>query len=284
MVTMKDYEGGVTAWCPGCGNFSILLALKRALVEQNIEPYQVLVVSGIGQAGKLPHYMRCNTLNALHGRDVPEAIGAKIANHELEVIAVGGDGDGYGEGGNHLMHAILKNVDITYVVHDNQIYGLTKGQASPTSDKGFVTKTTPEGVISLPINPIALAISLGATFVSRGFAGEVDHLVELMKKAMQHKGFALIDVLQPCVTFNKLNTWEWYRKRVYKLEDTDYNPTNRLAAFQKALEWGDKIPIGVIYRSDRPTFEEQLSALKERSLVKQKIDPLACEKLLDEFT
>ncbi|MGQ9718753.1 MAG: 2-oxoacid:ferredoxin oxidoreductase subunit beta [Nitrososphaerales archaeon] len=283
MVTIKDYEGGVTAWCPGCGNFSILLALKRALVELNIEPYQVLVVSGIGQSGKLPHYIKCNTLNALHGRDVPEAIGAKIANHELNVIAVGGDGDGYGEGGNHFMHAILKNVDITYVVHDNQIYGLTKGQASPTSDKGFVTKTTPEGVRSLPINPIALAIFLGATFVSRGFAGEVDHLVELMKKAMQHKGFALIDVLQPCVTFNRLNTWEWYRKRVYKLEDTDYDPTNRLTAFQKALEWGDKIPIGIIYRSDRPAFEEQLPALKYEPLVKQKMDPLAYGNLLDEF-
>ncbi|MEM3078452.1 MAG: thiamine pyrophosphate-dependent enzyme, partial [Nitrososphaerales archaeon] len=203
MVTLKDYEGGPTAWCPGCGNFSILLAVKRALVEMNLEPYQVLIVSGIGQAGKLPHYMRCNTLNALHGRDVPEAIGAKLANHELKVIAVGGDGDGYGEGGNHFTHAILRNIDITYIVHDNQIYGLTKGQASPTSDKGFVTKTTPEGVISLPFNPIALAISLGATFVSRGFAGEVDHLVELIKKAIQHRGFALVDVLQPCVTFNK---------------------------------------------------------------------------------
>lgn len=283
MVTLKDYEGGPTAWCPGCGNFSILLAVKRALVEMNLEPYQVLIVSGIGQAGKLPHYMRCNTLNALHGRDVPEAIGAKLANHELKVIAVGGDGDGYGEGGNHFMHAILRNIDITYIVHDNQIYGLTKGQASPTSDKGFVTKTTPEGVISLPFNPLALAISLGATFVRKGFTGEVDHLVELIKKAMQHKGFALVDVLQPCVTFNKLNTWEWYRKRVYKLEGTDYDPTNRLTAFQKALEWGDRIPIGIIYKSDRLTFDEQLPTLKKGPLVKQKIDPLACEKILDEF-
>lgn len=283
MVTMADYSGLTSTWCPGCGNFGILNALKRALIELDIKPHQVLMTSGIGQAGKLPHYTRCNVFNSLHGRPIPPAIGAKIANPELTVIAVSGDGDAYGEGGNHFIHAMRRNHDITYLVHNNQVYGLTKGQASPTSDAGFVTKTTPYGAAT-PINPIALAIVAGASFVGRGFAGDVGHLSSLIKLGIAHKGFALIDILQPCVSFNYRNTFSWYRERVYRLaEETGYDPDNKMAALDKSLEWGERIPIGVIYRQEIPTFEEQLPALSKGPLVKQKIEPGQVEGLLDEF-
>ncbi len=282
MVTMSDYAGGRTTWCPGCGNFGILVAVKKALVELNIEPHRVLIVSGTGQAGKLPHYTRGNIFNSLHGRPVPPAIGAKIANPELIVIAISGDGDGYGEGGNHFLHAMRRNHDITYLVHNNQVYGLTKGQASPTSDLGFVTKTTPYGATT-PINPIALAIAADASFVGRSFSGDTEHLAGIIKAGINHKGFALIDILQPCVTFNHKNTFSWYRERVYKLEEANYDPGDKLTAFNKSLEWGDRIPIGVIYREKRPTFEEQLPALNKGPLVKQKIYPPQFERLLGEF-
>jgi 2-oxoglutarate ferredoxin oxidoreductase subunit beta len=283
MVTTSDYAGLKPAWCPGCGDFGILRALNRALIEMEIEPYQVLMVSGIGQAGKLPHYTRGNVFNSLHGRPIPPAIGAKIANSELIVIAISGDGDAYGEGGNHFLHAARRNHDITYLVHNNQVYGLTKGQASPTSDVGFITKTTPYGAAS-PVNPLALAIVNGASFVSRGFAGDIDHLSNLIKKGIAHRGFALIDILQPCVSFNSKNTFQWYKERVYKLEEEKYDPRDKKAALEKALEWGDKIPIGVIYKEDLPVYEDQLPALKDGPLVKQNIDPRRVEKLLVEFT
>ena len=284
MVTTEDYaEATPITWCPGCGNFGILTALRKALVALTIEPYQVLLVSGIGQAGKLPHYTRCHVLNELHGRALPAAIGAKIANHELTVIAVGGDGDGYGEGGNHWIAAMHRNIDITYIVHNNQVYGLTKGQASPTSDFGFVTKTTPEGAWA-PLNPIAIAIASDASFVGRSFAGDTEHLSRLIRLGIEHKGFALLDVLQPCVSFNHKNTYSWYRERVYKLEEEhDYDPGDRAAAFAKSLEWGDRIPIGLIYRKDRPTYEGQLPALREMPLVKQRIEPQQFNDLLNEF-
>jgi len=282
MVTVSDYAGLKPAWCPGCGNFGILEALNRALIDMEIEPHQVLLVSGIGQAGKLPHYTRGNVFNSLHGRPVPPAIGAKIANSELIVIAVSGDGDAYGEGGNHFLHAARRNHDITYLVHDNQVYGLTKGQASPTSDVGFITKTTPYGAAS-PVNPIALAIVSGASFVARGFAGDIDHLSNVIKKGITHRGFALIDILQPCVSFNHRNTFQWYRERVYKLEDEKYDPSDKKAALGKALIWGERIPIGIIYDENLPVYEDQLPALSVGPLVKQKIDPRRVEKLLAEF-
>ncbi len=283
MVTIADYTGLTSTWCPGCGNFGILNALKQALVALSIEPHQVLIASGIGQAGKLPHYIRANVFNSLHGRPVPPAIGAKIANSELIVIAISGDGDAYGEGGNHFIHAVRRNHDITYLVHNNQIYGLTKGQASPTSDAGFITKTTPYGA-PLPINPIALAIALDASFVSRGFSGDVKHLASLIKTGITHKGFALIDILQPCISLNSKNTYSWYQERIYNVEEeTDYDPSNKVAAFAKAQEWGDRIPVGIIYRKERPTFEEQLPALNKGPLVKQKIEPKRIEELLDEL-
>jgi len=283
VVNPQDYAGLQPAWCPGCGNFGILSALKKALVDLNIPPYNLLVVSGIGQAGKLPHYMKCNTFNSLHGRAVPVAIGAKIANHDLTVIAVGGDGDGYAEGGNHWIHAMRRNHDITYMVHNNQIYALTKGQASPTSDTGFITKTTPEG--SPPqINPLALAIASDASFVARGFAGDVDHLAGLIKQAITHKGFALLDILQPCVSFNHVNTYEWYSKRVYKLdEEKKYNPADKIMAFNKSMEWGDRIPIGIFYHKERPVFEKSLKALRNIALVKQPVEPARIQKLMTDF-
>jgi 2-oxoglutarate ferredoxin oxidoreductase subunit beta len=282
MVTLKDYENGETAWCPGCGNFGILQAVKRTLVKVGLEPHQVLMVSGIGQAAKLPHYMKCNLFNGLHGRTLPVATGAKIVNPKLMVIAVGGDGDGYSEGGNHLMHAIRRNIDVTYLVHDNQIYGLTKGQASATSDEGFITKTTPMGAFSKPLNPIALAISQGISFVGRGFSGDIEHLSTLISEAIENRGFSLVDILQPCVTFNRVNTYQWYKKRVYKL-DNSYDPKDRNAAFQKAQEWGDRIPIGKIYAQDRMTYLEHDPEIESSPVIEQKHDLENFKNILDDF-
>jgi 2-oxoglutarate ferredoxin oxidoreductase subunit beta len=281
MVTLTDYNGLTPAWCPGCGNFAILKAVNQALVALGLAPHQVLLVSGIGQAGKLPHYTSGNVFNALHGRPIPPAVAAKIANPELTVIAFSGDGDGYGEGGNHFIHAVRRNHDITYLVHNNQVYGLTKGQTSPTSDEGYVTKTTPQGAPA-PFNPIALAIAADASFVARGFAGDVPRLTNLIQEGIRHRGFALIDILQPCPSFNRKNTFNWYRERVYRLEP-GYAPGDKLAAFARAQEWGDRIPTGVIYRQERPSFEEQLPALKNGPLVKQELRPGQIEGLLAEF-
>lgn len=300
MPTIEDYKGQIPAWCPGCGDFGILNSLKRALVELNLAPRDVLIVSGIGQAAKLPHYMRVNTFNGLHGRALSPATGAKISNGKLVVIAIGGDGDGYGEGGNHFMHTIRRNPDITLFVHNNQVYGLTKGQASPTSDIGMVTKVQHEGVMIPPFNPLAVAVALDASFVGRSFTGEPDHLVSIMKEAITNKGFSIVDILQPCVSFNKKNTFAWYKQRVKKIE-SGYDPTNREEAFKKSLIWparparlrsggpnghsggGDEIPIGVIYKHSRPTFDEQVPALKKGVLIDQKLNPRAVEPLLKEF-
>lgn len=284
MPTEKDYAESIPiAWCPGCGNFAIIKALRKTLIELDIEPNQVLFVSGIGQAPKLPHYTKGNVFNGLHGRTLPVATGAKIVNHKLVVICIDGDGGAYGEGIGHLLAAMRRNTDITYMVHNNQVYGLTKGQASPTSDLGFVTRTTPQGAIQ-PVNPLALALASDVSFLARGFAGEVEHLSTLIKMGIEHQGFSLIDILQPCVSFNSKNTYQWYQERVYKLEDQKYNPSDKIEAFVKAQEWGDRIPIGVMYRKERQVYEKQLPALKKMVLARQKIDPLQFESLIDEFT
>lgn len=282
-VTVKDYTGLTPAWCPGCGNFGILGAMRRALVELGLEPHQVLLVSDIGQAGKLPHYAGGNVFNSLHGRAVPPALGAKLANPQLNVIITAGDGGAYGEGANHFIHAARRNHDVTYLVHDNQVYGLTKGQTSPTSEAGFVTKTTPDGA-PLPINPLLLALAVGGSFVARGFAGDIEHLTGLIKQGIQHRGFSLIDILQPCVSFNHKNTFAWYRQRVYKLDGAGYNTGDRNRAMVAAQEWGDRIPLGVFYQEQRPTYEEGFAALRAGSLVDQPIEPGQVEKLLGEFT
>jgi 2-oxoglutarate/2-oxoacid ferredoxin oxidoreductase subunit beta len=280
-VTLGDYAGMTTAWCPGCGNFGILKAFNQALVDLLIEPSRLLMVSGIGQAGKLPHYTKGNVLNVLHGRPLPSAIGAKIVNPELIVIAISGDGDAYGEGGNHFLHSVRRNHDITYLVHDNRVYGLTKGQASPTSDAGFVTKTSLDGAWN-PLNPLTVALAAGASFVARGFSGDIVHLSSIIKMGINHKGFALIDILQPCVSFNHKNTFTWYKERVYKLEgDQSIDTGNKNIALAKAEEWGDRIPIGVFYQKQMPTFEDQLHVSPGNPLVKQAIKPEKVAALLD---
>lgn len=280
-VTLNDFSGLQPAWCPGCGNFGILTALKKALVDLDIHPHELVIVSGIGQAGKLPHYLKCNTFNSLHGRPIPVAAGIKIANHQLHVIAVSGDGDGYGEGGNHWLHTMRRNHNITYMIHNNQLYALTRGQASPTSDAGFISNTTPQGAPD-PIQPLAIAIAANASFVARGFAGDIEHLTGLIKQAIQHKGFSLLDILQPCVSFNHVNTFEWYKKRIYKLEDEKgYDASDKMKAFKKAQEWGDRIPVGIMYLSQRPAYEDSLNALKNMPLCRQIFDPKNISKLVD---
>jgi 2-oxoglutarate ferredoxin oxidoreductase subunit beta len=282
MPTLEDYKGQPTAWCPGCGNFGILRTFKEAMVELNIEPHQFTIVSGIGQAGKLPHYLKCNTFNGLHGRTLPVATGIRLANHEMMVAAVAGDGDCYGEGGNHLIHAIRRNINVKLFVHNNQIYGLTKGQASPTSMEGMKTKNQPFGVFSEQLNPMALAVALDCSFVARGFSGDSKHLRGLIKEAVNHKGFTLIDILQPCVTFNKINTYQWYKQRVYHIEP-EYNPEDRMGAFKRALEWGERIPIGIIYRNHRLILEERVPVIKDKPLVRQSIERSKLEATLKEF-
>ena len=282
MATLETYKGQVPAWCPGCGNFAILKTFKDTMVELGIEPHQLTMVSGIGQAAKLPHYTKCHTFNGLHGRTLPVATGIRLANHEMLVIAETGDGDCYGEGGNHLLAAMRRNINVKLFVHDNQIYGLTKGQPSPTTGEGMVTKNMPFGVISEQFNPLALAVALDCSFAARGYAGDTEHLKGLMKAAINHKGFALIDILQPCVTFNKVNTYEWYKQRVYHL-GPEYDPADRKAAFAKALEWSERIPIGIIYRNDRPVFEDRVPMLKEQPLVRQVFDSSKVPATIREF-
>ena len=254
-------------WCPGCGDFAILRSLKVALAGLGIGPHEALIVSGIGCGSKLPDYVKVNGDMTIHGRPVAIATGAKLANPELHVLVVDGDGDAYGIGGNHFIHAARRNPNITHIVENNQIYGLTKGQYSPTSNRGFVTTTSPGGAIERAVNPMATALAMGATFVARGFSGELRHLSDTIARAVQHRGYALVDVLQPCVTFNRVNTYDWYRARVYRLgEDSTYDPGDRAAAWEKANEWGDRIPLGVIYRAhDVPTYEDQVQALRDGS-------------------
>ena len=281
---MTEWNTGVSPnWCPGCGNFGILMAVKAAMNDLNLEPHKVLLVSGIGCSSKLPYFVKTYGFQSLHGRPLPVATAAKLANHSLTVVAVAGDGDGYGEGTNHFIHSLRRNVDMTYVVHNNMVYGLTTGQTSPTSEKGFKTKTTPDGVIEVPINPIALAIAAGATFVARGFAGDVNHLKKLVMAGIQHRGFALIDVLQPCVTFNKVNTYEFYRQRCYKLEESGHNTSDKNAAFAKSQEWGVRIPIGIFYQAQRKCYEDELPQIKDTPLAMQDISHVDISKAVEEF-
>lgn len=258
MSTFQTYE---TAWCPGCGNFSILRSLKTALEQLGKEPHEVLMVAGIGQAAKTPQYVSANSFCGLHGRGLPAAISAKIANEKLTVIVNSGEGDTYGEGGNHFIHNIRRNVNVAHFVHDNQIYGLTKGQASPTSAIGQVTGVQPNGSINEPLNPMLMAIAAGAGFVARAFSGDPEHLTEIMKQAIEYDGYALVDIFQPCTSFNKVNTFGFYKDRVYRLGE-DYDPSNKLAAMEKAMEFGDSIPIGVLYNVKTDTFHSKNHVLR----------------------
>ncbi len=278
MLDLKLYQGREKpTWCPGCGDWGILAAVKNALAELEIPPHRALIVSGIGCGSKLPHYMRVNGFHGIHGRALPIATAAKLANHEMTVLVVAGDGDSYGIGGNHLLHACRRNPDLTHLVQDNRVYGLTKGQYSPTSEKGFFTVTSPEGSVELGFNPLTIALAAGASFVARGFVGDLKHLTGLIVRGVKHKGYALIDILQPCVTFNRVNTYEFYNERVYRLEETDHDPRDRLAALQKTWEWGEQIPIGLFYEEERPTHEEGFPALRLGPLVERGLKPTAEE-------
>ncbi|MFH2012015.1 MAG: 2-oxoacid:ferredoxin oxidoreductase subunit beta [Pseudomonadota bacterium] len=282
MVTEKDYGTFETAWCPGCGNFSILEAVKQALAKSGLEPHQVLFVSGIGQAAKAPHYLKANLFNGLHGRSLPVATGAKLANPRLTVIVESGDGCNYGEGGNHFLAAIRRNIDVTLLVHNNQVYGLTKGQASPTSDKGFVSKVHPGGVSSVAFNPVSVAVAMHAGFVARAFAGMINNLSDIIQKALAYRGFSLVDILQPCVSFNKVNTFAWYKKRSYALNE-NYDPTDWDAAIKMANQWGDQIPLGVIYQNNRPPFEENFPVLHHGALVESNVDRATLKEIMEEY-
>jgi 2-oxoglutarate ferredoxin oxidoreductase subunit beta len=259
------------AWCPGCGNFPILKTLKLALAELQIKPTDIVLVSGIGQAAKIPHYFKTNVFNGLHGRALPAATAIKAVNPALTVIAESGDGDMYGEGGNHFIHTIRRNPNITNIVHNNMVYGLTKGQASPTSQKGFVTPVQVGGVFLEPFNPLAVAIALDASFVARAFAGDIEQTTEILKKAIEHKGYALVDIFQPCVSFNKLNTIQWYKEHTYYLEDHD--PSDRQKAFERATET-EKLSLGIFYISpQKPPFEENVGIYRENRIPMYERDP-----------
>jgi 2-oxoglutarate ferredoxin oxidoreductase subunit beta len=279
MPTLEDYGDITTAWCPGCGNFSIRKALIKALVESGIAPHELLMVSGIGQAAKMPHYLVCNAFNGLHGRSLPAATGARLANPGLKLICESGDGCSYGEGGNHFLSALRRNVDLTLLVHDNQVYGLTKGQASPTSALGFVTKAQPGGVHNLPFQPLALAVMNRVGLVARGFSGQIDHLADLISQALAAPGLALVDILQPCVSFNKVNTFAWYQERVYQVPDS-HDPTDFDAALKLAMEFGERIPIGVLYRGDRPGFASHFPMLANGPLATQPTDYAALGQIM----
>lgn len=272
MVDVKDYASPVRpTWCPGCGNFGIWNALKKALADAGLAPHQVMLISGVGCGSKLPDYTTANGFMTLHGRTLAVATGARLANHGLKVICTHGDGDGYGEGGNHFVSAVRRNIGLVDIVQDNHVYGLTKGQYSPTSPKGFVTRTSPQGAIEEPFTPLAVALAEGGTFIARGWSGDIEHLAWLIGEALKHRGYALVDVLQPCVSFNKQYSYDWLRPKVYKVQDeAGYNPGDKTVAFAKALEWGERLPIGILYRDESmPAYEEQVPALAAGPLVKQ---------------
>ena len=295
MPTVKDFDTKYfPTWCPGCGDFGIWTAIKNAFVAQGLEPHQIVTVFGIGCSGNMASFLNTYGFHGLHGRSIPVATAVKLCNHKLQVLAVGGDGDGYGIGLGHTLHAMRRNVDMTYIVHDNQIYGLTKGQASPTTEKGMPSKSTPLGVIEIPADPVALAILTGATYVARGFAGNVKQLTELIVGAMKHKGFAIVDVMQPCVTFNKYNTFHWFYDRVYELDKEGHNPRDKQAALQRALEWPthqladenrvDRIPTGLFYQEERSTYEDELPQIKDQALVEHPLDNIDITPLLESLS
>lgn len=270
-------------WCPGCGDFAIWAALKNALANLGLSKDETVIVYGIGCSGNMTNFMDVYGFHGLHGRPIPVAVGVKLANHKLPVIVIAGDGDTFGEGTNHFLHAARANADITVIVHDNQIYGLTTGQTSPTSAQGTVSKTTPSGSVERPFHPLALALTGGATHVSRGFSGDIPHLTSLFEAAIRHKGFSFIDVFQPCVTFNKVNTYAYFRERVVKLEEGGYTPHDRMAAMKKVWDQR-KLPIGVFYEEQAPAHHEQLAVLKEKTLLAQAPKKRDIAKLLQQLT
>ncbi len=281
MSTNIDFKTAfMPNWCPGCGDFGIWGSLKNALVAKGWGPTDFCTVYGIGCHGHMVNFLKSYAIETLHGRPIPVAQGIRLANHKLPVVIVAGDGDTFGEGTNHLVHISRRNVNATMIVHDNQVYGLTTGQTAPTAQKGFKTKSTPAGVIEEPINPVAIALAAGATFVARGFAGDIPGLTKLIVAGFNHKGFAFIDALQPCVTFNHVNTYAWYRENIYELNDT-HDKTDRAKAFAKALEWGPKVPTGIFYQVEKPTYEDETPQLATSPLVEQSLVSPQLTELFD---
>lgn len=261
MKNLDQYKGHTPTWCPGCGDWGISLSIKKALASLGMEPSHVNILFDIGCSGNMNDFLNAYAMHTLHGRAIATAVGVKLADHTTPVLVIGGDGGLYGEGGNHFLHACRGNHDTTVLVHDNSVYGLTTGQVAPTSNKGMRSKSTPQGIVEVPVNPLALAISQGATFVANAFAGDTDHLVQLIAEGVTHKGFSLINVLQPCVTFNKINTYQYYGARSYKLEE-GYDPTDFKAAVGRALEMSEeRYPLGVLYKVNRPSYHEQLTQI-----------------------
>jgi 2-oxoglutarate ferredoxin oxidoreductase subunit beta len=282
-MSIKPFDTPTTnTWCPGCGNFSILMTVTQALAELELPREEVVAVTGIGCHGKITDYINVNGIHTIHGRVLPVATAIKIANDRLTVLGFAGDGDAFNIGIGHFPHAARRNVNMTYIIHDNLIYGLTTGQTSPTSKQGFVTKTSPRGEWSIAINPLTQALTSHVSFVSRTFAGEPQHMKEVLKNAIKHQGFALVDVLQPCVTFNRVNTYQFYKERIYKLEEEEHDVRDWSEAYKKAEEWGDRIPIGIFYQEERPTYEKNFPALEKGPLVDQSLER-EMDKLFEEF-
>ncbi|MFO7171357.1 MAG: 2-oxoacid:ferredoxin oxidoreductase subunit beta [Bacillota bacterium] len=287
MASLAEFKTAEKSWwCPGCGDFGVLAALQKALVELGIEPENVVIVAGIGCSGRIGNYIYSYNFHTTHGRTMPVALGVKLANRNLTVIATGGDGDGYAIGMGHFLHAIRRNPDITYIVMDNHIYGLTKGQTSPTSDPGFKTKTTPQGNLERPVRPLQLAIAAGATFVAQGFSSNQKQLVRIFKEAITHKGFALVNTISPCVTFNRVNTYDFYREALVDLdEDPNYDPTDRVAAMRKLMET-DELVTGIVYREPESIpFEEKLPGFRPEPIVSQdwRLSREEFERFLDAY-
>lgn len=287
-LTMADLKGKVDPdWCPGCGDFGVLSAIQKALVELQIPNHNVVAISGIGCSSNLPGFINTYGMHTLHGRALAVATGLKLANHELTVLVTGGDGDGFGIGGNHFIHTMRRNVDLLYIVMDNQIYGLTTGQTSPTSRIGMKTKSMPFGNIEAPINPISMALAAGATFVARGYSADQKHLTELIKRGIQHMGFSFLDVFSPCVTYNHDNTYQWFKPRVKKLEDDPaYDPSVWTAAMERSLVWGEEIPIGRFFeRTDVPSLHAAEPVLSDGPLVHRvpRVPPAVARTLIEEF-
>ncbi|MFP4159545.1 MAG: thiamine pyrophosphate-dependent enzyme [Desulfobacterales bacterium] len=282
MVEKGDYRCDFeNKWCPGCGNFGIINSMKEAFAGMDLPPEKLLIVSGIGQAAKTPHFLKCNFFHGLHGRALPVATGARIANRDLNIVVNMGDGDCYGEGGNHFLAAVRRNINLTLLVHDNRVYGLTKGQVSPTSQRGFITRAQRNGARSDPINPAALALSQGAGFVARGYSGNRQQLSKLIQKALQYRGLALIDILQVCVSFNRVNTYEWHKQKVYDAEEAGHRPDDFAAAMELALKDGDKIPTGVIYHRETTEFSDRLGRTAKQGLLGENHEPEKAQALID---
>jgi len=283
MVTVSELNSGhMPTWCPGCGDFGILVALKGALAKLSIPPEETVVVSGVGCGSKLPHFVKTYGFEGLHGRSIPPAQGIHLANNKLTVVAVGGDGDGYGIGMGHFIHAMRRNMDFTYIVQDNEIYGLTTGQASPTTRQGTKTRSTPNGAIEREVNPILMSLSAGATFVARGFAGDIPHLTDLISQGIAHRGIAHIDVFQPCVTWRKDLPYDLYQKKIYKLEAEGHDPASFDAAMKRAQET-ERWPIGVFYKAEKPIYTDELPFIKDLPLAKHDISSVDISKYIEEF-